>query len=1012
MQNNNDLNALYANRTVSLWFKVKDLTSDRQQIIYEENGLTQGLDIYLEDGRLFFKTWNQKGNESEGKYISTDAIANNTWHHVALVLDTSSTQPVTAYLDGATLDPITGQPTSRANVGVGGLLNSVVEIESEEEGYSVKDIKIYERSLDSVEVALLHQPNQAPVATNDMSLTVEDKEIVLFADFLLENDRDPDNDLLKLNAVGKASNGTVSLNNGNNNIIFTPEPNFNGDTSFEYTVSDGRGGTDTGKVNLTVLAETSPILVGTNLHRLADWSPQLPFLNGFKSARQWLTQDINVTTNENGGFVNTWNTGEFADLDLDRNGWVKSLPEPEDDPEYSSVGTILYRDVGQYPGGEYVVLYEGEGTLKYSFDAQKDEAASTPGRDVINVDPTNAGIWLRITETDPNDTGDYLRDIKIMPAEYEYADNQIFNPTFLEKIQPFNTLRFMDWMATNNSTQGEWDNRPTPESAVFSGEIASVESMVELANRTDTDPWFTMPHQATDEYITNFANYVKENLDPQLQIYLEYSNEVWNLDFDQGGWVEEQGINEFSNSNVGDFAKRIDWYSQRTIEITQIWDEVFNTDKERVIGVMSGQAANLWTARRPLEYQWAEEPLDHEEYGIDALSFAPYFGSYLGKPEYEAEIESWIEEEDGGLDKLFQELTTGGLLEDAPQNGSLQQSYSWTENYINLADRHNLDLITYESGQHLRGNSGVEDNQALTNLFISANRDPRMGEIYQEYFTTLDDLGVDLSVNYTDVSSYNKWGSWGILENVNQPSSPKYNVLESLTANNDNNLPPQLGALTNNLANSGLIVEGDTFELNANYTDVGLQDYHFVEFDWGDNSAIDREEQTPLLGDLGKATGNHVYNSEGSYTATLTVIDDDNLFEQEAVSVTVAKKIEIDWKPRSTSQQTSLAGDGVVRVAIFGREDFDVGNIDSTSVRADDDKDALLNGRGVSAIDNQTSSQDINSDGFSDLILVFNQPSLRSVIQTNSDLSIDDNQIYLFGSTLEPDSYFFFGAEE
>ena len=133
----------------------------------------------------------------------------------------------------------------------------------------------------------------------------------------------------------------------------------------------------------------------------------------------------------------------------------------------------------------------------------------------------------------------------------------------------------------------------------------------------------------------------------------------------------------------------------------------------------------------------------------------------------------------------------------------MQQSYYWTENYTNLAELHDLDLITYESGQHLRGNNGVEDNQSITKLFTTANKDPRMGEVYQEYFSTLNELGVDLSVNYTDVSSYNKWGSWGALEHINQPSSPKYNVLKSLTANNNNNLPPQLGRINTNLSNWG-----------------------------------------------------------------------------------------------------------------------------------------------------------------------------------------------------------------
>jgi len=64
--------------------------------------------------------------------------------------------------------------------------------------------------------------------------------------------------------------------------------------------------------------------------------------------------------------------------------------------------------VGSYPGGKYVVLYEGEGTIEYKFDARKDEAASTSGRDVIDVNPSDKGIHLIITATDPNNTGNYI----------------------------------------------------------------------------------------------------------------------------------------------------------------------------------------------------------------------------------------------------------------------------------------------------------------------------------------------------------------------------------------------------------------------------------------------------------------------------------------------------------------------------------------------------------------------------------------------------------------------------
>ncbi|MGK7917422.1 MAG: PKD domain-containing protein, partial [Prochloraceae cyanobacterium] len=466
--------------------------------------------------------------------------------------------------------------------------------------------------------------------------------------------------------------------------------------------------------------------------------------------------------------------------------------------------------------------------------------------------------------------------------------------------------------------------------------------------------------------------------------------------------------------NDSNYTKRIDWFGKRTAEITQIWDDVFDTDKDRVIGVLGAQAANPWTASRALQYTWSEDPKSHEEYGIDAIAIAPYFGSYIGNPTHEAEIESWIDDDDPdvALNNLFEEMTRGGVLSKGYNGGALQQAYDWTTAYVDLADGHNLDIITYESGQHLNGNNGVQDNQAIGDLFIAANRDPRMGELYQEYFTTLHELGLDLSVNYTDVSRYNKWGSWGALEHINQEDSPKYNVIKNVTTKITHDLPPKLGPLNSNLSRLGLIVEGDSLNLNADYTDVGITDFHTVEFDWGDGSSIEREEKTPLLGDLGKISGSHVYNTSGTYTATLTVTDDDNLFDNKSISINVAKKVELDWNPGSKNKKIKLTGNGNISVAILGTANFDVAGIDPTSVRADDEKDVLLDGGDISAIANNFSLEDTNGDGFQDLVLFFGKSDLREVVSLNSEPFLSDNQIYLLGTNSQLDSSYFFGMQQ
>ena len=93
--------------------------------------------------------------------------------------------------------------------------------------------------------------NDAPVATDDTTDTDEDTALNYIA--VLTNDTDANGDSLSVSSVGPASHGTVTDNN-DGTINYTPNANYNGPDSFTYTVSDGKDGTDTATVNLTVNA--------------------------------------------------------------------------------------------------------------------------------------------------------------------------------------------------------------------------------------------------------------------------------------------------------------------------------------------------------------------------------------------------------------------------------------------------------------------------------------------------------------------------------------------------------------------------------------------------------------------------------------------------------------------------------------------------------------------------------------------------------------------------------------
>lgn len=501
--------------------------------------------------------------------------------------------------------------------------------------------------------------------------------------------------------------------------------------------------------------------IGTNLGGIADWSTQYPFTDFFKSARQWVTNGKGV-----------WDTKEADKLDLDENGWIKSFPDGAEGAQFDQVTTI----VPNAPKFDrYVVLYDGEGTLNYWGNGVKKVAdASQVGRDVIEA-PGEASIFLSIKATDPNGTGDYLRNIRVVPEEFiNIYQSQPFNPDFIDHLKGFETLRLMDWMKTNGSDQQEWSDRPKPNDFSFAKSGgAPVEVMVELANQTGIDPWFNIPHQATDEYIRKFAEYVKEHLDPKLKAYVEYSNEVWNGGFEQNQYAQAQGEKEFGDLKIPEW---VAYHAKRTTDITRTWDEVFGADKDRVVGVFATQAANPWVAERGLEFIQSMG-ISYEEAGIDTIAIAPYFGGYLGSPQFENEIESWMNEPDGGLSKLFQELTKGGLLEDG-RGGAIDRATEYMKQFADLTKREGLTLTAYEGGQHLADSDQSGHNLAIMDLFIAANRDPRMGELYKQYFANWRELGGDVFANFSDIGSPNKYGSWGVLESLYQDGSAKWNALQ------------------------------------------------------------------------------------------------------------------------------------------------------------------------------------------------------------------------------------------
>lgn len=116
-----------------------------------------------------------------------------------------------------------------------------------------------------VDVVFAPDPNVAPDALNDTGLTIGKNGILLISfPRLLANDTDANGDQLTITAVGDATNGTATIDAQTGNVIFTPTAGYSGPASFTYTVSDGRGGTDTATVNIDVDEEPAGVSLFLN----------------------------------------------------------------------------------------------------------------------------------------------------------------------------------------------------------------------------------------------------------------------------------------------------------------------------------------------------------------------------------------------------------------------------------------------------------------------------------------------------------------------------------------------------------------------------------------------------------------------------------------------------------------------------------------------------------------------------------------------------------------------------
>lgn len=330
------------------------------------------------------------------------------------------------------------------------------------------------------------------------------------------------------------------------------------------------------------------------------------------------------------------------------------------------------------------------------------------------------------------------------------SGTDIWNPVFISELAPYSTLRFMDWGGTNNSKIQTWSQRRLPTDPgnsdigyIGSGDAMKAglayEWMIDLCNRTNKDMWINLPHLTDDSYAQQLATLIKQKLNANLKVYVEYSNETWNGGFTQFQYTLDQGvINGLPGSNQ--------WYQggafslYRSVHIWQQFANVFGSQlSSRVVRVasFSGNYDIFDQSYNSVINSTAWNPTSQK---ADLFAIAPYVGS--------------------GLDGASPNIQSAFHQDiDATFNDRVLPA-------VTIAQKYHIPLGTYEGGQH---------------LLVNADQWSGNPDIYNEYTYMLNKFApyFTLFSHYTNAGTWSTGGAWGAKQFTGQPAAnaPKYRAI-------------------------------------------------------------------------------------------------------------------------------------------------------------------------------------------------------------------------------------------
>jgi len=263
------------------------------------------------------------------------------------------------------------------------------------------------------------------------------------------------------------------------------------------------------------------------------------------------------------------------------------------------------------------------------------------------------------------------------------------------------------------------------------------------------------------------------HLDPDLKAYVEYSNEVWNWQFEQAHWAAAKAAERWGEGGDG----WVQFAGIRAAEMARIWSEVYgDQNAQRLVRVIATHTGWLGLEQGLLQAPnfLAEDDANRPPFeDFDVYAITGYFGVDGDGDEAAQRVLSWLSKgEDHAIESLLEDL------EKTSVDVLVNRYFPY---HADVAARHGLQLIMYEGGTHVVGIGDWVNNQQLTDFYTRFNYTEGMARLYQKVFDGWQKAGGTLFTAYYDVANPGQWGSWGHLRHLDD-TNPRWTELMDYNA--------------------------------------------------------------------------------------------------------------------------------------------------------------------------------------------------------------------------------------